>query len=245
MRTSSAAASRHDGHVAPEDVVARPPAERVQPSRMHIAGRRLVSTLAVALVLCGCTARHDEDVLADTSRVTEVPRSAPPVPSGADKAPPDPAPPEPAPPDPAPPDPAPPDPAPPDPAPPAPKGDAVEEAERDDAAPDSESPMENACDDVVAALTEAVISYEMLALAEGGGDGDRTSTAADMRAAWHQARTAADRMGAGLPSAAGPALSAITALHDGLSTREVLDESDADPWHDARENLQSWCRAHD
>jgi hypothetical protein len=94
-------------------------------------------------------------------------------------------------------------------------------------------------------MTEAVISYEVLALAEGAGGGDRRATAADMRAAWQQARTAADRMGDGLPSAAGPALTAITALHDGLGTREVLDESDADSWREARENLQSWCRAHD
>jgi hypothetical protein len=105
--------------------------------------------------------------------------------------------------------------------------------------------MAVACDDVIAAMTEAVISYETLALAEGGGGGDRTATAAEMRTAWYRAQEAADQMGAGLPSAAQPAMAEITALHDSLGTREVLDESDADPWRDARDELESWCLAHD
>jgi hypothetical protein len=100
-----------------------------------------------------------------------------------------------------------------------------------------------ACADVVAAMTEAVMSYETVALAEGGGGGDRRGAAAEMRTAWQQARAAADRVGAGLPSAAAPALAALTALHDGLGTRDVLDESDADQWREAREALQRWCRA--
>lgn len=105
--------------------------------------------------------------------------------------------------------------------------------------------MAVACDGVIEALTDAVIGYETLALAEGGGGGDRAAAAAEIRAAWHRAQQAANRMGAGLPSAARPAMAAVTALHDGLATREVLDESDADPWREAREELQSWCRAHD
>jgi len=212
--------------------------------------------LAVVLILCGCTSRSGDDPLADTSTVTEAPRPTsatptdadPPTPAPPDPAPPDPAPPDPAPPDPAPPDPAPPDPAPPDPAPPAPDEAAVDGGPSGDAqaaASDGESPMAVACDDVIDAMTEAVISYETLALAEGGGGGNREATAAEMRTAWYQAQEAADRMGAGLPSAAQPALTEITALHDGLATRQVLDESDADPWRDARDELESWCLAND
>jgi outer membrane biosynthesis protein TonB len=224
---------------------------------MRSGGRRPTWALAVVLVLGGCTSRSGDDPLADTSQVTEVPRPTsagptdadPPDPAPPDPAPPDPAPPDPAPPDPAPPDPAPPDPAPPDPAPPAPDEAAVDEAAPEGnsqaAASDGESRMAVACDDVIGDMTEAVISYETLALAEGGGGGNRPATAAEMRAAWHRAQEAAEQMGAGLPSAAQPAMTEITALHDGLATREVLDESDADPWRDAREELQSWCRAHD
>jgi len=228
---------------------ARPIRSGLSPSGMRSGGRRPTWALAVVLVLCGCTARSGDDPLADTSRVTAVPRSTSGGPTDADRAPPDPAPQDPAPPDPAPPDPAPPDPAPPDPAPPAPDEAAVEggrpAGDAQEAASDSESPMTMACDGVIDALTDAVISYETLALAEGGGGGDRTAAAAEMREAWHRAQAAADRMGAGLPSAARPAMAAVTALHDGLGTREVLDESDADAWRDAREELQSWCRAHD
>jgi hypothetical protein len=206
---------------------------------MPIVGRRLASVLAVALVLCGCSVRDGDDPLADTSRVTEVPRPTSAHPTGTDRAPPDPAPP----------DPAAADPAPPDPAPPVPDPEAVEAAGLEEAgqaaASVTVSPMTVACDDVVTAMTEAVMSYETVALAEGGGGGDRTAAAADMRAAWDRARATAGRMGGGLLSAAGPALAALTALHDGLGTREVLDESDADPWRNAREDLQSWCRAHD
>jgi outer membrane biosynthesis protein TonB len=220
---------------------------------MPIEGRRLTSALAVVLVLCGCSTRDGNDPLADTSQVTEVPRPTPAQPTDADAAPPDPAPPDPAPPDPAPPDPAPPDPAPappdpapPDPAPPPPNPASVEaaapEAAAQEATAGTESPMAVACADVVAAMTEAVMTYETLALAEGGGEGDRVTAAAEMREAWHRAQDAADRMGAGLPQAAAPALTALTALHDGLGTRAVLDESDADPWRAAREDLQSWCR---
>jgi hypothetical protein len=104
--------------------------------------------------------------------------------------------------------------------------------------------MAAACAEVVAAMTEAVMSYEAVAMAEGAGGGDREA-AAEMWAAWQQAKAAADEMGAGLPSAAAPALTALTELHDGLGTREVLDASDADQWREAREELQSWCREHD
>jgi hypothetical protein len=104
------------------------------------------------------------------------------------------------------------------------------------------SPVVAACADVVDALTDAVARYEVEALSEGAGGGDRTAAASDMRTAWQRARDAAARGGAGLPGAAAPALAAVTALHDGLATRETLDESDADPWRDARETLQAWCR---
>jgi hypothetical protein len=109
----------------------------------------------------------------------------------------------------------------------------------------TESPMAAACAEVVAAMTEAVMSYETVAMAEAAGGGNREAAAAEMRAAWQQAKAAADGMGAGLPSAAAPALTALTALHDGLGTREVLDASDADQWREAREELQSWCQAND
>src|SRR5688572_16217975 len=100
---------------------AAPPHGPVSPSGMPIAARRLTSAIAVVLVLCSCGARDGDDPLADTSSVTEAPRTTAAAPTGADPAPSDPAPP-----DPAPPDPAPPDPAPPDPAPPAPDEGAVD-----------------------------------------------------------------------------------------------------------------------
>ncbi|MFW3170830.1 hypothetical protein [Geodermatophilus sp. CPCC 206100] len=105
------------------------------------------------------------------------------------------------------------------------------------------SPMRAACADLVQALTDAVAAYEVAALAEGGGGGDRSASAARMRTAWRQAEAAAARGGAGLPAAAAPAMAAVTVLHDGLATRATLDESDADRWRDAREDLQDWCRA--
>jgi hypothetical protein len=204
----------------------------------------------VAVILCGCSGEGAAgDPVAATGQVTVAPDSAP-EPTTADSAP-DPAPPDPAPPDPAPPDPAPPDPASPDPAPPDPAAPEqappdAEEAEGEaaqEAVPVTASPMAVACADVVAGLNDVVVTYEGLALAEGAGGGDRVAAAAEMRAAWQRARAAADRMGAGLPEAAAPALAAATALHDGLGTRATLDESDADPWRDAREALQRWCRA--
>lgn len=202
---------------------------------MRIGGSpfgRALAGLAV-LILCGCTAEGGGDPVADTSRVTVAPEPAPP----------DPAAPDPAAPDPAAPDPAAPDPAAPDPA--APRADAVEEPMLTEAAQEATvtvSPVAVACADVVAAMTDAVISYETVALAEDGGGGNRTAAAAEMRAAWDRARAAANRDG-GLAAAAAPALVALTALHDGLGTRETLDASDAGPWRTARESLQNWCRA--
>jgi hypothetical protein len=196
----------------------------------------LLGPVLVVLVLCGCSG-EDVDPAAATSAST-----AAPDPASPDPAPPDPAPPDPAPPDPAPPDTA-PDPAPPDtaPDPAAAAAAASEEAAR--AASVTVSPVVAACDDVVEALTDAVTRYEVEALSEGAGGGDRTATAADMRAAWEQARAAADRGGAALSAAAAPAMTEVTVLHDGLAVRVTLDESDADPWRDARETLQDWCRA--
>jgi hypothetical protein len=185
---------------------------------MRIRGRRVGPVLlATVLVLCGCSGEEPEGEPVATSRVTVVPEPAPP-------------------------DPAPPDPAPPDPGAVRPDAGEPEEVAPVPASVTS-SPMAVACADAVAALTDAVTAYETEALAEGGGGGDRAAAAADMRAAWERARAAVDRMGAGLPGAAAPAMAAVTALHDGLGTRSTLDESDADPWRDAREILQDWCRA--
>jgi hypothetical protein len=188
---------------------------------MLTRGPLLASALVVA-VLCGCSG-ETVDPAAGTSAATAAP--------------------DPASPDPAPPDPAPPDPAPPDTAPDPAAVAAAESEEAARAASVTESPVVVACDDVVEALTDAVARYEVEALSEGAGGGDRAAAAADMRAAWQQAWAAADRGGAGLPGAAAPAMSEVTALHDGLATRATLDESDADPWRDARETLQDWCRA--
>ncbi|NEK57902.1 hypothetical protein GCU56_08465 [Geodermatophilus sabuli] len=224
----------------------------VSPSGMSIRGARLGPALVVAaLLLCGCAALEGEGrLVAGSSRLTVVPAPAPfdrspsaPASSSA-PAPPDPAAPDPAAPDPAAPDPAAPDPAAPDPA--ASDADGVDAADLEEAAEAAtvtESPMALACADVVGALTDAVVRYEAVALAEGASGGDRTAAAADMRASWQEARAAADRVGAGLPAAAAPALTAVTVLHDGLATRAILDESDADQWRDAREALQDWCRA--
>jgi hypothetical protein len=201
-----------------------------------VHNRRPVLAVAAILVLSGCTGVDAEgELVADTSRLTVVPEpAAPDRPPGS-----------PAQADPAPPDPAPPDPAAPRPASPAPG--AVEEAAQEEAAraaaADAASPMAVACAEVVEALSDAVVSYEVVALAEGGGSGDRTTAATEMRAAWEQARAAADRGGGGLPAAAAPAMAAVTGLHDGLATRATLDESDADAWRDAKEALQDWCAA--
>ncbi|MBB3082256.1 hypothetical protein [Geodermatophilus sabuli] len=189
---------------------------------MRTRGALLGPVLAV-LVLCGCSGEDGSgDPVADPSPATVAPDSAPP-------------------------DPAPPDPAPPDPAPRAPEPDpaAVEAAAAEEAAEEASltvSPVVAACADVVDALTDAVTRYEDVALAEAGGSGDRADAAADMRAAWQQAQEAATRGGGGLPTAAAPAMAAVTDLHDGLATRTTLDESDADPWRGAREALQDWCR---
>ncbi|MGK5168871.1 hypothetical protein [Geodermatophilus sp. CPCC 205761] len=195
---------------------------------MRTRGQRVGPVLlATALALCGCSGEESAGEPVATVLVTVVP--------------------EPAAPDPAPPDPAPPDPAPPDPAPPDPGAVHPDAGEPEQAAPVpasvTSSPMAVACADAVAALTDAVTAYETEALAEGGGGGDRAATAAEMRAAWDRAWAAVYRVGAGLPEAAAPAMAAVTALHDGLATRPTLDESDADPWRAAREDLQDWCQA--
>ena len=163
---------------------------------------------------------------------------------------PDPAAPEPAAPDPAAPDPAAPDPsaAPPAASEPSPGGGSLEESGVEsvlgsltgDDAPDS--PVARACDSVVESLTDAVARYEVAALAEGGGAGDRLSAAAEMLVAVEQARReAGTQAAAGLPGAAGPAVAAVLELHDGLGTRAVLDEDDAAGWRAARDRLESWC----
>ena len=215
----------------------------------------LIVVVALALPACTATDRGAE-AASSSAQLTEPPDAAPAAPAAPDPAPaaPDPAP---AAPDPAPaaPDPAPaaPDPAPaaPDPAPaapdPAPRGERSAESPfalpGNRAAQGSVSPVAAACADVLEALTEAVVRYEVAALAEDAGSGSRSVAAAEMLAAIERARTAINSQG-GLPSAAAPAISAVIALRGGLNTRATLDKEDAAPWRGARDDLQSWCRTH-
>ena len=162
------------------------------------------------------------------------------------------------------PDPAAPDPAAPDPAAPDPGAPDAAESERASGArayahaesgsgsaaavagAGSGGPVARSCDEVVDALTDAVARYEVAALAEGAGAGDRLSAAAEMLAAVERARReAATQAAAGLPAAAGPAVATVIELHDGLGTRGVLDEDDAAGWRAARDRLESWCASRD
>ena len=70
------------------------------------------------------------------------------------------------------------------------------------------APVAAACADVLDALTDAVIRYEVAALAEGAGSGSRSAAAAEMLAAIERARAAASSQ-AGVPSAAAPAINAV------------------------------------
>jgi hypothetical protein len=185
----------------------------------------------VAVVLPACHADEDTQAVSSSTQLSEAPDATP--------AAPDPAPAAPAAPDPAP---AAPDPAP---APPAP-----DPAPRDDAtlplpgarAEELMTPMDAACADVLEALTDAVIRYEMAALAEASGSGSRAAAAADMLALIERARAAAGSQ-AGVLSAAAPAIEAVVALRGGLDSRPTLDEDDAGPWRGPRDDLQAWCSA--
>ena len=208
--------------------------------------------VAVAVSLPACTAGEpDTEAASSSAQVSASPDAASAAPDPAPAAP-DPAPaaPDPAPaaPDPAPaaPDPA---PAPPAPAPVAPgaqpQGEAGESAPplpSQRASSGSVSPVVAACTEVLDALTEAVIRYEVAALAEDAGSGSRSAAAADMLADIERARTAANSQG-GVPSATAPAINAVIALRGGLASRATLDEEDAAPWRGVRDDLRSWCQA--
>jgi hypothetical protein len=98
-----------------------------------------------------------------------------------------------------------------------------------------------ACAAVDDELTDAVIRYEVQALAEDGpGGGDRAAAGRDMSAALDRARQAAGTV-PGLAEAAAPAMAEAAALRDGMATRPELDEEDAEPWRDARDRLEAWC----
>jgi 2-oxoglutarate dehydrogenase E2 component (dihydrolipoamide succinyltransferase) len=189
----------------------------------------------MVVVLPACTAGDpDAEAASSSVQLTVVPDATPAAPDPAPAAP-DPAP---AAPDPAPaaPDPAPPAPGTPDPAPaalPLPGSRA----------PEPVSPVAAACAVVLDSLTEAVIRYEVAALAEGSGSGSRSAAATEMLTAIEAARTAASSQG-GLPSAAAPAINAVIDLRGGLDSRPALDEEDAAPWRGLRDDLQAWCRAH-
>ena len=203
------------------------------------ARRSLLWPLGTAMVVAlpACTAGDPDTEAASSSvQLTVVPDATPAAPDPAPAAP-DPAP---AAPDPAPaaPDPAPPAPGAPDPAPAAPAFPLPGSP-----APEPVSPVAAACAVVLDSLTEAVIRYEVAALAEGAGSGSRSAAATEMLTAIEAARTAASSQG-GLPSAAAPAINAVIDLRGGLDSRPALDEQDAAPWRGLRDDLRAWCRAH-
>ena len=86
------------------------------------------------------------------------------------------------------------------------------------AAEEPVTPVAAACADVLEALTDAVIRYEMMALAEASGSGSRSVAAAEMLALIERARAAAYSQ-AGVPSAAAPAINSVIALR-----------ADSTPW---------------
>jgi hypothetical protein len=194
-------------------------------------GGNLVRALLIVLVAVALPGCHADDE--DTRAVSASARLS--EPPGATPAAPDPAP---AAPDPAP---APPDPAP-APPPPAPRQDETFPLPGALAAEEPVTPVAAACADVLEALTDAVIRYEMAALAERSGSGSRSRAAAEMLALIEDARAAAGSQ-AGVPSAAAPAIDAVIVLRGGLGSRPTLDEDDAAPWRGPRDDLQAWCSA--
>jgi hypothetical protein len=193
-------------------------------------GGNLLRAFLIALVAVALPACHsDEDTQAASSsaQVSQSPDATPAAPDPAPAAP-DPAP------------------AAPDPAPPAPDPTPREAptlplpGARDPG--ESVTPVGAACADVLEALTDAVIRYEMTALAEESGSGSRSGAAADMLALIERARAAAGSQ-AGVVSAAAPAIDAVIALRGGLDSRATLDEDDAAPWRGPRDDLQAWCSA--
>ena len=195
-------------------------------------GANLLRAFLIALVAVALPACHaDEETRSASSsaQVSESPGAAPAAPDPAPAAP-DPAP-------------AAPDPAPPPPTPdPAPRQETPLPLPVPRAADDPVTPVAAACADVLEALTDAVIRYEMVALAERSGSGSRPTAAADMLALIERARAAATSQ-AGVPSAAAPAINAVIALRGGLDSRATLDEEDAAPWRGPRDDLQAWCPA--
>ena len=208
--------------------------------------------VAVAVALPACTAGdQDTEAASSSAEVSASPDAGALGPDPAPAAPdPVPAAPDPAPaaPDPAPAAPA-PAPAAPTPAPAAPgalprgdKGESALPLPGSRASSGSVSPVVAACSEVLDALTDAVIRYEVAALAEDAGSGSRSAASADMLADIERARTAANSQG-GVPSAAAPAINAVIALRGGLASRATLDEEDAAPWRGVRDDLRSWCQA--
>jgi 2-oxoglutarate dehydrogenase E2 component (dihydrolipoamide succinyltransferase) len=196
-------------------------------------GGNLLRVFLIVLVVSALPACHadDEDprAVSSSAQVSEPPDATPAAPDPAPAAP-DPAP-------------AAPDPAPAPPAPdPAPRRDATLPLPGARAAGESLTPVAAVCADVLEALTDAVIRYEMAALAEASGSGSRSRAAAEMLALIERAREAAGSQ-AGVPSAAAPAIDAVIALRGGLDSRATLDEEDAAPWRGPRDDLQAWCSA--
>lgn len=191
----------------------------------------LLGPAALTVVLAGCTSATDAEPAAQESAVT-----GPVVTATVTATVTAPVAPEPATTDPAAPDPAAPDPAAPDPVPgplPTPPGTA--------AAVRPPSATAAACEAVEEALADAVVRYEVEALAEDGlGGGDRTAAWTDMGEALDRAAREAGAA-PGLADAAAPALAEIAALRDGMAARPALDEDDAQPWRDARNRLEAWC----
>jgi 2-oxoglutarate dehydrogenase E2 component (dihydrolipoamide succinyltransferase) len=207
---------------------------------MH-GGAKLLRAFLIALVAVGlpaCHADEDTQAVSSSTQVSEAPDATSATPDPAPAAP-DPAP---AAPDPAPAPPA-PDPAPAAPVPdPATQEDPTLPLSGAPAAEEPVTPVGAACADVLEALTDAVIRYEMTALAEASGSGSRSAAAADMLALIERARAAAYSQ-AGVPSAAAPAINSVIALRAGLDTLATLDGDDAAPWRGPRDDLQAWCSA--
>jgi hypothetical protein len=198
---------------------------------MH-GGAKLLRAFLIALVAVGlpaCHADEDSQAVSSSTQVSEAPDATPAAPDPAPAAP-DPAP-------------AAPDPAPAPPAPdPATQEDPTLPLPSAPAAEEPVTPVGAACADVLEALTDAVIRYEMTALAEASGSGSRSVAAAEMLALIERARAAAHSQ-AGVPSAAAPAINSVIALRAGLDTLATLDEDDAAPWRGPRDDLQAWCSA--